>query len=98
MKAIENLKNTEAALNNMFLPHTTVLWRGTDEKLLECFDNMKDLPTSEWKLRTISTYGFTSTILLRNTSYKKEVQMVILLPSEKKVLGTYMKYLITNQF
>ncbi|HQA59295.1 MAG TPA: ADP-ribosyltransferase [Acetivibrio sp.] len=45
------------------------------------------MPFHKWRGRRIKTISFTSTSILRKTSYDKEVQMVILVPKNMKGAG-----------
>ena len=76
-----NLDQTADALNHMTLPKNTVLWRGTDSRLLKGFENLDPNNLSSWKMKELSMDGFTSTSILQSASYNdKPVQMVILAP------------------
>ena len=79
-KEMQNLINTEIALNNMTLPYTTCSMEGVGRKLLKGIEELKPIPFHKWRGRRIKTISFTSTSILRKTSYDKEVQMVILVP------------------
>lgn len=79
---LRHLKNTHDALNNMYLPYDTVLWRGTNPQLLIGYDSLPD-DISEWKGEQLLTKGYTSTSILRSSAYDAEVQMVIVAPSER---------------
>lgn len=78
---LQNLQNTEAALQSCSLPYDTVLWRGTESKLLKGFE---ELPPRliEWKNKRIYYNGFASTSILKDASYmgqsNKNVQLVLL--------------------
>lgn len=76
-----NLQNTQDALNNSSLPYDTVLWRGTEEWLLDGFDKLPKR-IQDWNGYPLSYKGFSSTSILRKTSYfeesNKDVQMIIL--------------------
>lgn len=76
-----NLQNASDALNNMRLPHATILWRGTEPKLLKGLERLDPKDLQSWKDRPLYMDGFTSTSILKSTSYNtKPVQMVILAP------------------
>ncbi len=76
-----NLRNTVDALNHMRLPHDTILWRGTEPKLLKGFEGLNPKDLRSWKGYALHMDGFTSTSILKSTSYNtKPVQMVILAP------------------
>lgn len=78
---LENLHNTQDALNNSSLPYDTVLWRGTEAWLLDGFDKLPKR-MQDWNGYPLSYKGFSSTSILRKTSYfeesNKDVQMIIL--------------------
>lgn len=75
-----HMENTIAGLQNCNLPYDTLLWRGTESKLLEGFD---DLPSrlAEWKKHKLHYNGFASTSILKDASYienpKKNVQLLL---------------------
>lgn len=76
-----NLRNASEALNNMSLPHNTILWRGTAEKLLKGYEQLDQKDLASWKNRPLYMDGFTSTSILKSASYnQKPIQMVILAP------------------
>lgn len=75
------MENTIAGLQNCNLPYDTLLWRGTESKLLEGFDKLpKSL--SNWKDRPLSYKGFSSTSILKDASYigksNKDVQLLLI--------------------
>ena len=77
---MQNLRNTEAGVQNCNLPYDTMLWRGTESKLLEGFDKLpKSL--SDWKDQPLSYKGFASTSIIKDASYignsKKDVQLLL---------------------
>lgn len=78
---IANLQNTSDALQHMSLPHNTILWRGTEPKLLKGFEQLDQTDLQSWKNRPLYMDGFTSTSILKSASYNtKPIQMVILAP------------------
>ncbi len=80
-EALLHRNNTIEALNQMRLPKNTILWRGTQEFLLDGFSEIKDTPINTWLGSRLRMKGFASTSILRSASYhEKEVQMVILAP------------------
>ncbi len=78
---LQNLQNTEAALQSCSLPYDTVLWRGTESKLLKGFDELPER-LIEWKNRKLYYDGYASTSILKDASYmgqsNKNVQLVLL--------------------
>lgn len=78
---LQNLQNTEAALQSCSLPYDTVLWRGTESKLLDGFDALP-IRLAEWKDHPLSYRGYASTSILKDASYigqsNKNVQLVLL--------------------
>lgn len=83
-----NLKNTYNALNNMSLPHNTILWRGTIEKLLKGYEQLDQKDLASWKNRPLYMDGFASTSILKSASYnQKPIQMVILAPGNVRGAG-----------
>lgn len=77
---LQNLYNTESALNVCRLPQDTVLWRGTESRLLDGFDALPKR-ISDWQGYPLSYKGFASTSILKDASYmgqsNKNVQLVL---------------------
>lgn len=77
---LQNLYNTESALNVCRLPQDTVLWRGTESRFLDGFDVLPKR-LIEWKKHRLSYKGFASTSILKDASYmgqsNKNVQLVL---------------------
>lgn len=77
---LQNLYNTESALNVCSLPQDTVLWRGTESRFLDGFDVLPKR-LIEWKKHRLSYKGFASTSILKDASYmgqsNKNVQLVL---------------------
>ncbi len=77
---LQNLYNTESALNVCRLPQDTVLWRGTESQLLDGFDALPKR-ISDWQGYPLSYKGFASTSILKDASYmgqsNKNVQLVL---------------------
>lgn len=77
---LQNLYNTESALNVCSLPQDTVLWRGTESRLLDGFDALPKR-ISDWQGYPLSYKGFASTSILKDASYmgqsNKNVQLVL---------------------
>ncbi len=84
--ARQDLDEVVSALDDCSLPYDTVLWRGAESQYLDGFDKLpKNI--SEWKAHRVSYSGFSSTSILRDTSYsdaKKDVQMVIVKRGNQK--------------
>lgn len=82
----ENLLNVESALSRSALPYDTLLWRGTETKLLNGFEKLPE-QLNDWKGREIYYDGFASTSILRNASYiskkNKNVQLVLAKKADK---------------
>lgn len=78
---LQNLQNTQAALQSCSLPYDTVLWRGTESKLLKGFEKLPSRLV-EWKNKRIYYDGYASTSILKDASYigqpNKNVQLVLL--------------------
>ena len=78
---LNNLQNASDALDNMKLPHNTILWRGTYPQLLNGFEQLDPNDLQQWKGKPLSIDGFTSTSILKAASYNsKPIEMVILAP------------------
>lgn len=77
---LEHMNNVIAGLQNCSLPYDTLLWRGTESRLLKGFDVLP-LRLAEWKNRRLYYDGFASTSLLKDASYisnpEKDVQLVL---------------------
>lgn len=83
-----NLHSTSDALQHMSLPYNTILWRGTDPKLLKGFERLDPKDLRAWKKHPLFMDGFTSTSILKSASYNtKSVQMVILAPGNTAGAG-----------
>lgn len=78
---LQHMKDTESALEHCSLPYDTVLWRGTESKLLDGFGALPKR-ISEWKGKHLSYKGFSSTSILKDASYignpNKNVQLVLI--------------------
>ncbi len=78
---LQNLQNTQAALQSCSLPYDTVLWRGTESRLFDGFDALPKR-MSDWGGYPLSYKGFASTSILKDASYmgqsNKNVQLVLL--------------------
>lgn len=76
-----HMQNVESALNQSTLPYDTVVWRGTESKLLKGFEALPPRLV-EWKNRRIYYDGYASTSILKDASYignpNKNVQLVLL--------------------
>lgn len=83
---LQNLYNTESALRVCSLPQDTVLWRGTESRLLDGFDVLPKR-ISDWGGYSLSYKGFASTSILKDASYmgqsNKNVQLVLIKRSGK---------------
>lgn len=77
---LQNLYNTESALRVCSLPQDTVLWRGTESRLLDGFDALPKR-LAEWKGQPLSYKGYASTSILKDASYmgqsNKDVQLIL---------------------
>lgn len=79
---LQNLHNTELALNSSTIPYDTILWRGTESRLLDGFEALSSLSINEWKGQPLSYKGFTSTSIIKDASYmeksNKDVQLILI--------------------
>lgn len=79
---LQNLHNTESALNSSTIPYDTILWRGTESRLLDGFEALSSLSINEWKGQPLSYKGFTSTSIIKDASYmeksNKDVQLILI--------------------
>lgn len=77
---LEHMSNAIEGLQNCSLPYDTLLWRGTESRLLKGFDVLPSR-LAEWKNRRLYYDGFASTSLLKDASYisnpEKDVQLVL---------------------
>ena len=75
-----HMENTIAGLQNCNLPYDTLLWRGTESRLLEGFSVLPP-NTKSWGGAHLSYQGFASTSILKDASYienpKKNVQLLL---------------------
>lgn len=75
-----HMENTIAGLQNCSLPYDTMLWRGTESRLLEGFSVLPP-NTKSWGGAHLSYQGFASTSILKDASYienpKKNVQLLL---------------------
>ena len=89
---MQNLLNVESALKACSLPYDTVLWRGTESRLLDGFDALpKNLKA--WKGKKLSYKGFGSTSVLRDTSYMQKPNKDTLLVLVKRANQTGVAYI-----
>ena len=89
---MQNLLNVESALKACSLPYDTVLWRGTESRLLDGFDVLpKNLKA--WKGKKLSYKGFASTSVLRDTSYVQKPNKDTLLVLVKRANQTGVAYI-----
>lgn len=75
-----HMQTVETALNHSSLPYDTVIWRGTESKLLNGFDALPER-IKDWKDQPLSYDGYASTSILRDSSYigqsNKNVQLIL---------------------
>lgn len=86
----KNLENTMRGLSKCDLPYDTILYRGTESKLLNGYDKLSK-NKKEWKGKTLETSGNTSTSIVKSASYVdnpgKDVEMIIMAPGGQKGAG-----------
>ena len=87
-EAVSDCKELERILKGMSLPHDTVVYRGTKvERIIGLQTLIDNSSIGDWKKQKIFIPSFASTSVFRDTVYKSEVELTILIPKEKKGAG-----------
>lgn len=79
----QDVQNLHKALDKMYLPYDTVVFRGTKKAYVEGLDSFENEPIKNWKNQPVRIKSFSSTSLFRDTAYSGEVEMTILVPKNK---------------
>ena len=84
----QDVQDLHNALDKMYLPYDTVVFRGTKRAYIEGLEKLEGkVSLKEWIDQPVRIKSFASTSVFRDTAYSSEVEMTILVPKNKTGSG-----------